>query len=83
MTDSRHVTVGDLVEIFDDRVVQPSMLSRMKETYGLGVVVRVYESFFFNTSDRNPESIEYGVVYFFSNRKKITLSLKNIRRAYQ
>ena len=82
MTPLRHVSVGDLVEIHDDRVVKPSLLSRMKESYGLGVVVRIYETFFFNTSDQNPESIEYGVVYFFAVNKKLTLGLKNIRRAY-
>ena len=82
MSSHRHVEAGDLVEIHDDRVVKPSMLTRMKESYGLVIVVRVYESFFFNTSKQDPESIAYGVVYFFAVNKRITLGLKNIRRVY-
>jgi hypothetical protein len=82
MSSLRHVSVGDLVEICDDRPIMPSMLSRMKAKYGLGLVTRIYETFFFDTEKQNPDSIEYGVIYFYSVNKSITLSLRNVRRVY-
>lgn len=76
------VRTGDLVNIYDAGVMQPSLLTVMKESYGLGLVTKIYESYYWVAEERKSQSVSYAEVYFFSVQKKITLDTKNLIRAY-
>lgn len=76
------VRTGDLVNIYDAGVMQPSLLTVMKESYGLGLVTKIYESYYWVKEERKSQAVSYAEVYFFSVQKKITLDTKNLIRAY-
>lgn len=76
------VMTGDLVQIYDKDVIQPTLLTAMKQTYGIGLVTKVYESYYWVAEERKSQAVAYAEVYFFSVKKKITLDVKNLIRAY-
>lgn len=76
------VFTGDLVQIYDENAVQPTLLTVMKESYGIGLVTKIYESYYWVKEERKSQSVAYAEVYFFAVQKKITLDVKNLIRAY-
>lgn len=76
------VLTGDLVQIYDENAVQPTLLTVMKESYGIGLVTKIYESYYWVKEERRSQSVAYAEVYFFAVQKKITLDVKNLIRAY-
>ena len=82
MTSKFMIRTGDLVNIYDDNSVQPSLLTVMKDSYGIGLVTKIYESYYWVAEERKSQSVSYAEVYFFSVEKKITLDTKNLIRAY-
>lgn len=76
------VLKGDLVQIYDENTVQPTLLTVMKESYGIGLVTKIYESYYWVAEERKSQSVAYAEVYFFAVNKKITLDIKNLIRAY-
>ena len=76
------VFTGDLVQIYDENTVQPTLLTVMKDSYGIGLVTKIYESYYWVKEERKSRSVAYAEVYFFAVQKKITLDVKNLIRAY-